>query len=141
MAGLGRHYSSIAKGLIIGHCFVVGMISLLGRRCPLPPLLYRQKSVADTEGVPFQSKVELVVNAIRTLKPLPGTKTHILVDAWYTCRSVWRAALQQNFAITGGLRVNRRLRLPDPVRPGGCRKVRLSAYLAEPASLSVRVGH
>ena len=107
------------------------MISLLGRRCPLPPILYRQKSVAEAEGVPFQSKVELVINAIRALKPMPGTKTHILVDAWYTCRSVWRAALQRNFAITGGLRVNRWLRLPDPLHPGGYRKVKLSTYLAE----------
>ena len=131
MAGLGTHYSSIAKGLIIGHSFVVGMISLLGRRCPLAPMVYRQKSVADAEGVPFQSKVELVTNAIGTLKPLAGTKTHVLVDAWYTCRSVWRAALLRNFAITGGLRVNRWLRLPDPLQPGGYRKVQLSAYLAE----------
>jgi len=130
MAGVGKHYSSLAKGIVHGHSQIVSMIALLGRRCPLPPLLYRQKSVADAEGVPFQSKVELVTHAVGTLKPVPGTKTHILVDAWYTCRSVWRTALQRNFAITGGLRINRWLRLPDPLHPRSYRKIQLSTYLA-----------
>ena len=62
MAGLGKHYSSMAKRIITGHSLVVGMVSLLGRRCPLSPMLYRQMlyrqmlyrqmSVADAEGVP-----------------------------------------------------------------------------------------
>ena len=59
---------------------------------------------ACREGVPFHSKVGLVIDAIRTFKPLAGTKTHILVDAWYTCHSLWTAVLQRNFVITGGLR-------------------------------------
>ena len=90
---------------------------------------------ACREGVPFHSKVGLVIDAIRTFKPLAGTKTHILVDAWYTCHSLWTAVLQRNFVITGGLRVNRFLRLDDPcstpLNPGCYHKVRLSTYLAE----------
>jgi hypothetical protein len=94
-------------------------------------MLYRQKSVAQAEGVPFLSKVELVVEGIQSLVPVPGSLTHVLVDAWYTCRAVWQAALRRGFLITGGLRVNRQLRLPDPERPGCYRKVRLSSYIAE----------
>jgi hypothetical protein len=94
-------------------------------------MLYRQKEVAEAEGVPFQSKVDLVVEAVEALTPIPGTRTHILVDAWYTCYRLWRACLERSFAITGGLKVNRWLRLPDPQQPGHWRKVRLSSYLAQ----------
>ena len=125
-SGVGKHYSSSANKPIESHGLVVGLLTLLGRRCPLPPMLYRQKAVAQTEGVPFHSKIELLVKAIDSLVPLPDTLTHVLVDAWYTCRPVWRAALRRGFMITGGIR-----RLPDPQRPGRQRKLRLSSYLAE----------
>jgi hypothetical protein len=109
----------------------VGLLQLLGRRCPLPSMLYRQQAVAQAEGVAFQSKVDLVIAAVKALVPVPSTSTHILVDSWYTCRRLWRKALERGFAITGGIKTNRWLRLPDPERPGCCRKVRLSQYLAE----------
>jgi hypothetical protein len=72
-----------------------------------------------------------VIAAIKVLVPVPGTSTHILVDSWYTCRRLWRTALARGFAITGGIKRNRWLRLPDPQQPGGHRKVRLSHYLKE----------
>lgn len=87
--GVGHHYSSSADKPIEAHSLVVGELRVLDRRCPLPPMLYRQKSVAQAEGVPFLSKIELVVKAIDSLVPVPGTLTHVLVDAWYTCRPVW----------------------------------------------------
>jgi hypothetical protein len=129
MAGIGQHYSSTAGQVVQGHSLVVGLLELLGRRCPLAPMLYRQQVVAQAEGVPFQSKVDLVVGAINALIPVPGSSTHILVDSWYTCHRLWRAALARGFAITGGVRTNRCLRLPDPEGPGHWRKVRLSDYL------------
>jgi Transposase DDE domain len=131
MQGVGRHYSATAGRPVHAHSLVVGVLSVLGRRCPLPPMLYRQRSVAEAEGTPFQSKIELVVKAIGSLVPVPGALPHVLVDAWYTCRPVWRAALGRGFLITGGIRVNRHLRLPDPRRPGCHRKVRLSSYVQE----------
>lgn len=129
MAAVGKHYSTSANGTVQGHSLVAGLIVLLGRRCPLPPLLYRQKAVAQAEGVAFQSKVDLVVSAISSFTPVQATLTHVLVDAWYTCRAVWQAACERGFVITGGIRVNRCLRLPDPQRPGHYRKVRLSDYI------------
>lgn len=131
MAGVGTHYSTTAGQVVQGHSLVAGLMVVLGRRCPLPPLLYRQKGVADAEGEPFQSKVDLVVAALRRLTPVPGTLTHVLVDAWYTCHALWRVARERGFLITGGVRVNRWLRLPHPHGPGGFRKVRLSTYLEE----------
>ncbi len=136
MAGVGRHYSSTEKRVVQGHSsdrsressdLVAGLLVLLGRRCPLFLRLYRPKAVAIQEGVPFKSKVDLVVEAVGELEPIPGTQIHVLVDAWYTCHRLWRAALDRGFAITGGLRVNRWLRLGQP---GQWRKVRLSDYVA-----------
>src|SRR5438128_2117170 len=111
------------------HLFTV-LLFVLGRRCPLPPRLYRQRAVAEAEGAPFRSKVDLALEAVGALVPLPGTRTHVLVDAWYTCHRLWRAATARGFAITGGLKANRWLRLPDPERPGEQRRVRLSAFVA-----------
>jgi hypothetical protein len=130
MAGVGKHYSTLANGIVTGHSLFTGVLVALGRRCPLPPRLYRQRAVAAAEGVPFRSKVDLVVEAVQALVPLPGTATHVLVDSWYTCRRLWRAARARGFHVTGGLRTNRWLRLPDPTAPAGHRRARLSAYVA-----------
>lgn len=128
MQGVGCHYSTTLRKIVEGHSLVAGLWVLLGRRCPLVLRLYRQKAVAEAEGVPFQSKVDLVAEAIRDLRPIPGTVTHILVDAWYTCRVVWREAVTRGFLFTGGLRTNRWLRL---AQPDGWRRVQLSSYVAE----------
>lgn len=130
MQGVGRHFSTVAKGVVTGHSLVAGVLTVLGRRCPLPPRMYRQRAVADAEGAPFRSKVDLAIVAVRHLVPLPGAATHVLVDSWYTCHRLWRATLARGFAITGGLKRNRWLRLPDPTAPTGVRRERLSAYLA-----------
>jgi hypothetical protein len=131
MAGVGQHYSSTAGQVVEGHSLVVGLLEVLGWRCPLPPMLYRQQRVAQAGEVPFQSKVDLVIAAVESLIPVPGTSTHVLVDSWYTCRRLWRTALGRGFAITGGIKRNRWLRLSDPQQPGQRRKVRLSQYLAQ----------
>jgi hypothetical protein len=130
MAGVGQHYSTIARGISAGHSLFTGLLFVLGRRCPLPPRLYQQPAVAAAAGVPFRSKIDLLVEALTALQPLPGTTTHVLVDAWYTCQRVWRTALGRGFHITGGLKTNRWRRLPDPAVPERCCKQRLSAYVA-----------
>lgn len=127
MQGVGHHYSTTMQKVVQGHSLVAGLLVVLGRRCPLMLSLYRQKKVAQAQGAPFRSKVDLVSEAIRDLKPIPGTVTHILVDAWYTCRTVWRAAAARGFLFTGGVRTNRWLRVAGPE---GWHKVRLSTYVA-----------
>lgn len=114
MEGLGRHYSSSAKKTVKGHSLFVSLYVLLGRRCPLEPRLYRQKAVCEREKVPFQSKVDLAEEVIRTFAPVADTGTHVLMDSWYTCRRLWRAALGRGWAITGGLKANRKLRVALP---------------------------
>lgn len=128
MAGLGRHYSTTEKKVVWGHGLFTGHYLLLGRRCPLQPRLYRQKAVCEREGVPFQSKVDLAVAEIETFEPVSDTHTHVLVDSWYHCRRVRRAAEQRGWDISGGLKSNRRMRLRTPA--GERTWVRLSEYAA-----------
>ena len=78
---------------------------------PLTPQMYRQRVVCEREGVPFQSKVDLLAETIRTFMPPPGTHTHLLVDSWYTCHRIWRAARKRGWDLSGGLKSNRHLRL------------------------------
>ena len=107
MGGLGQHYSTTAEQQVTGHSLVQSLYVLLGRRCPLAPQMYRQKAVCQREGVPFQSKVDMMAATIRDFQPVPGTLTHVLVDSWYTCKQIWRAARECGFLITSGLKANR----------------------------------
>ena len=45
---------------------------------------------------------------------MPNTRTHVLIDSWYTGRRLWRLALGRGWAITGGLKSNRKLRVAVP---------------------------
>lgn len=113
MGGLGRHYSNSEKGFVYGHCLFTGLYVLLGQRSPLPAALYRQKETCAREGVPFQSKIDLAVHQIETFEPVTGTHTHLLIDSWYHCKRVRKAAQKRGWDISGGLKSNRVMRLID----------------------------
>jgi len=114
MEGLGVHYSTTEGKPIKGHSMFAALYLLLGRRCPLAPQLYRDKAACEQEKVPFKSKIDLAEELIRAFEPVPGTRTHLLFDSWYACRRIWRAALERGWAVTGGLKANRKLRVNDP---------------------------
>lgn len=128
MEGLGRHHSSTEGKRVTGHSLVAGLYLLLGRRCPLPPRMYRQQAVCEAEGIPFASKIDMMVEVIATFEPVPDTVTHVLLDTWYTCKRIWRTARQRGFLITSGLKCNRSLRLEDPESPKGWYWQRVDEY-------------
>jgi len=111
MEGLGHHYSSTERKVVPGHCLFTGLYFLLGQRMPLPPELYRQKSVCEREGVPFRSKVDMAVSRIETFTPVIDTHTHVLVDSWYHCKRVRKATRRRGWDMSGGLKSNRVMRL------------------------------
>ena len=111
MGGLGRHYSNTERCVVTGHCLFTGLYVLLGQRCPLPAALYRQRATAIEEEVPFQSKIDLAVQQIETFTPAEATHTHVLVDSWYHCKQVRKAAQQRGWDFSGGLKSNRVMRL------------------------------
>ena len=110
MGGLGQHYSHTDQCIVTGHCLFTGLYVLLGQRCPLEAQLYRQKSVCQQEGVPFESKIDLAVKQIEGFEPVSGTHTHVLIDSWYHCRQVRRTAQKRGWDVSGGLKSNRVLR-------------------------------
>lgn len=114
MGGMGRHYSTTEQRIVTGHCLFTGLYFLLGQRCPLPAALYRQRATADQEQVPFQSKIELAVQQIETFSPAADTHTHVLIDSWYHCKPVRKAAQRRGWDVSGGLKSNRTLRLLGP---------------------------
>jgi len=130
MEGVGHHYSSTADARVRGHSLVQGLYVLLGRRCPLAPQLYQQKSVCAARGVPFRSKIDLMEEHIRTFEPVAGTRTHVLLDSWYGAKRLWKAARDRDFLITTGLKANRSLRVSDPDEERGWRWQQLSDYAA-----------
>ena len=130
MAGLGKHYSTTAGTQVVGHSLVQMLYLVQGRQCPLQPQLYRQQAVCAAEGVPFQSKIDLMDERIRTFMPLPGTRTHGLLDSWYAAKRLWKRARERGFLITTGLKSNRLVRIKDPEAPGGWRWQALAAYAA-----------
>lgn len=110
MGGLGQHYSHTDHCLVTGHCLFTGLYVLLGQRCSLEAQLYRQKSVCQQEGVPFQSKIDMAVAQIEGFEPVTETHTHVLIDSWYHCKRVRSAAQQRGWDVSGGLKSNRVLR-------------------------------
>jgi len=130
MEGLGVHHSTTEGKRVPGHSLVLGLYLLLGRHCPLAPLMYRQRTVCETEGVPFHSKIALMEERIRTFEPVPGTLTHVLLDTWYGAKSIWQAARRRGFLITSGLKSNRWLRVEDATAPRGWRWQKLADYVA-----------
>jgi hypothetical protein len=111
MGGLGRHYSNSEQRVVSGHCLLTGLYVLLDQRCPLPAQMYRQKSVCQQEGVPFQSRIDMAVNQIKDFEPVADTHTHVLMDSWYHCKRVRKAAQKRGWDVSGGLKSNRVMRL------------------------------
>jgi len=130
MEGLGYHYSTTMGATVRGHSLVLSLYVLLGRRCPLTPQLYRQKKTCEAEGVAFRSKVELMVETIRDFAPLSDTHTHVLLDAWYSAKVIWKTARERGFDITSGLKGNRLVRIRDKGCRGGWQWLSLDAYAA-----------
>src|SRR5215211_4851605 len=97
MGGLGYHYSSVEQRVVAGHCLFTGLCVLLGQRCPLAPKMYCQKNICEQEKQPFQSKVALAVQEIESFEPVPDTQTHALIDSWYHCKQVRRAAQKRGW--------------------------------------------
>jgi hypothetical protein len=131
MQGLGKHHSTTENKRVVGHSLVEGLYVLLGRRCPLWPQLYRQQRVCEAEDVPFRSKIDLMIGSIESFEPVEGTRTHVLLDSWYSAKAIWRAARQRGFLITTGLKSNRWLRVQDEGEPQGWRWQQLSDYTAQ----------
>lgn len=128
MGGLGRHYSGVEKKVVSGHSLFTGLYVLLGRRCPLQPRLYRQKAVCEKEGEPFQSKVDMAVEEIERFQPVPGSHTHVLIDSWYHCKRVRKAAEKRGWDVSGGLKKNRKMRLIH--EDGSQQRLGLAEYAA-----------
>jgi len=130
MQGIGKHYSTTHGKPVNGHSLVQCLYTVLDRSCPLEPLLYQQKKVAEKEDVPFISKIDLMIQQIQNFTPPSGTITHILLDSWYSAKKIWKAARDRGFQITTGLRCNRSLRVPCEDDPKGWKWQKLSEYVA-----------
>lgn len=111
MEGMGRHYSNTERQVVTGHCLFTGLYVLLEERCPLRAQLYRQKYVCEREGALFRSKIDMAVHEIECFEPVAETHTNVLVDSWYHCKIVRKAAQKRDWDISGGLKSNRVMRL------------------------------
>jgi len=114
MSGLGWHYSSTDQRSMPGHSLFQGVYVVEGHQYPLSPRMYRQKTICEREGVPFQSKVDLAEKVIREFEPLPDTCTHVLIDSWYVNKRIWKTVKGRKWHLTGGLKKNHKLRVANP---------------------------
>lgn len=128
MEGAGKHYSSTEKKQVLGHSLLQALYVLEGRQCPLPPQMYCTQSVCEKEEKPFQSKIAMAVNTIRDFVAAEQTQTHVLTDSWFVCKALWKACKQRDFAMSGGLKANRKMRIQEA--EGKTVYVRLSEYAA-----------
>ena len=120
MGGLGKHYANSERRVVHGHCLFTGLYVLLGQRCPLPARMYRQKAVCEREGVAFQSKIDMAVGQIEGFEPIADSHTHLLIDSWYHCKRVRKAALRKQPGIAETVNAFANQEIKDEVlsRPG-----------------------
>ncbi len=133
MQGIGKHHSTTHDTQVTGHSLVQCLYTVLDRSYPLEPLLYRQKKTAEKEAVSFSSKIDLMIQQIQNFTPPSGTTTHVLLDSWYNCKPIWKAAIDRGFKITTGIRRNRWLRVSCEVtedHPKDWKWQRLDDYAA-----------
>lgn len=93
MGGLGKHYSHSEGHVVTGHCMLTGLYMLLGQRCPLQVHMYRSRTVCERENEPSRSKIDMAVNEIECFEPVRDTYTHVLIDSWYHCKRLRKAAM------------------------------------------------
>jgi len=95
----------------------------------LEPQLNCQKAVCEQEGVDFRSKIDMAVAEVETFQAVAGTHTHVLVDIWFHCKRLRKAAQKRNWDLSGGLKSNRVMRL---MYPDGSREwLPLATYAAQ----------
>ncbi|HSW36161.1 MAG TPA: transposase [Candidatus Limnocylindrales bacterium] len=107
MAGLGWHYCHSEGRKVWGHCYVTALYVIAGFAYPVQTLLYQQRATCDTQGIKFCSKLELAASIIRSFQPVPGTRTVVLFDSWYSSEAVIKAALSRGFKVACALKSNR----------------------------------
>jgi hypothetical protein len=128
MGGLGSHFSNTQQKVVNGHCMFGGLYVLLGQPCPLRARMYCQQSICEQEKQPFQSKIAMAVEEIEQFEPVPGTQTHVLIDSWYHCKQVRRAAQKRDWQVSGSLKSNRVMR--RIAKDGSREWIKLSTYAA-----------
>jgi hypothetical protein len=131
MKGLGRHHSTAEKKQVTGQS-VHGFACLAGSALPRTASDVSHQDCCEKEGVPFKRKVDLAYDGIEEFIPVPGEHVHVLVDAWYTCQRLWKAAHARGFDFSGGLNCNRKLRRTTPDEKRDWQH--LSGYAAELSS-------
>lgn len=87
------------------------LVSLVHVGANEPMRLYRQKAVCEREDAPFQNKIDMAVNEIKNFEPAPETHTHVLMDRWYHCKRVRKAAQSRSWRLSSGLKSNCVMRL------------------------------
>lgn len=128
MGGMGQHYSNVERRVVNVHCLFNGPYHLLGQRCPLEPRLSFQRSICEREEVLFQSKIDITMELIEQFEPAENTHTHVLMDSWFHCKRVRKAAQKRDWEVSGGLKSNRCLRI---LHPNGEREwIKLCSYAA-----------
>lgn len=115
MGGQGWHYSSTDRRTMPGHSLFQGVYLVEDHQYPLDPQMYIQKAVCEREQRPFRSKVDMALEVVNHFEPIAGTHTHVLIDSWYVNKAMWKAAKQRQWDLTGGLKINHKLRVLDPV--------------------------
>lgn len=107
MAGLAWHYSHTEGRTIWGHCYVTALYVIAGFAYPVQVLLYQSQKTCQEQGIRFKSKIDLAAEIIANFKPVPGTRTVVLFDSWYSSETLIKSALSRGFEVTCALKSNR----------------------------------
>jgi len=68
----------------------------------------------------------MAAEEIERFAPVKNTHTHVLIDSWYRCQRIRKAAQERNWEVSSGLKSNRKMHL---IAEDGKREwIKLSQY-------------
>ena len=105
--GLNFHFSHLDGKTKWSHQVVSSHYSIDGFSLPMNYTLYLRKDYCKEHGLEFKSKIDIAIDQINDFQPIPGTKTYLLTDVWYTSQRVIEAALKKGIHTIGAIKRNR----------------------------------
>ncbi|NPV81665.1 MAG: IS701 family transposase [Firmicutes bacterium] len=105
--GLDFHFSHLDGKTVWSHQVVSSHCKIGDFSLPMDYSIYLREEYCEKHGLEFKSKIDIAIEQINDFKALPGVRTYLLLDKWYTCQKVIEAGWSRGMHTIGATKTNR----------------------------------
>lgn len=113
--GLDFHFSHLDGKTVWSHQVVSSHYKIGDLSLPIDYSIYLREEYCEKHGFEFKSKIDIAVEQINGFKGLPGVKTYLLLDKWYTSQKIIEAGWSKGMHTIGATKTNRVI-YPEGIR-------------------------